>query len=774
MVRFGSMTNGATSTILAQRLTGPSAALVVLAVFYAVLIAGVRDKSATIDEPGHAVAGYVYWKYGNFHLAPEAGNLPQRWVALPLVTDQFRFPAESAALREGNVWALADEWFNRSGNNTEAMLFRGRALSGLLAVALGFAVWAWSRRLFGPIGAMISLLLFVTNPGILANGALMKDDLAGALFFLTACGIFWAMLERPTLGRVLVSGAATGVLFVTKGSALLFLPMAAAMVTGSFFLPTTQRPRAIARLAGALAIQAIMIVAVIWAAFGFRFAAWDAARGGPAQFGLPWEWALNKPHHLALLNALGLDAEQGRRARELLNQHAAPDGQWSHAALAALQDIRASVLTPSQSAQLERLRQAPPPGAPARVIAFAREHRLLPEAYLFGLADTWRNSAERTAFFNGQFSSTGWRTFFPCVFAVKTPLAALALLGFALAGAWAWRTSRRNSGESGEAPRWAATLPLWVLFAVYWAAAIASHINIGHRHLLPIYPPLFILGGAAGLWFALPPQRARRFTVPAIAGLIVVLLVETAAWFPNYLAYFNGLVTPSSAYRHLVDSSLDWGQDLPAAKRYVDRLPRDTPVYLAFFGVGSPLHHGIEARQIYRFGAVEKPVLHVLRGLTPERDAEKIAEFLRREPRYDPALLGRANLAAGPSTLLLLRGTELRLGTGTYLISATLMQPVNFPHVFGAWNASHEATYQDLRARVRPFLSDDRATRAAALERVNPLELQQAFALYYEFRLARLTAFLRQREPDDAINYSILVFRLTDADITRALDGPPP
>jgi hypothetical protein len=46
---------------------------------------------------------------------------------------------------------------------------------------------------------------------------------------------------------------------------------------------------------------------------------------------------------------------------------------------------------------------------------------------------------------------------------------------------------------------------------------------------------------------------------------------------------------------------------------------------------------------------------------------------------------------------------------------------------------------------------------------------------YYEMcRFARLTAYLRQREPDDNVNYSILVYRLTEADLARALDGPPP
>jgi hypothetical protein len=49
----------------------------------------------------------------------------------------------------------------------------------------------------------------------------------------------------------------------------------------------------------------------------------------------------------------------------------------------------------------------------------------------------------------------------------------------------------------------------------------------------------------------------------------------------------------------------------------------------------------------------------------------------------------------------------------------------------------------------------------------------QTFYLYQQARLARLTSFLRQREPDAEINYSILIYRLGAEDLNRALEGPP-
>src|SRR5439155_13724202 len=123
--------------------------------------------------------------------------------------------------------------------------------------------------------------------------------------------------------------------------------------------------------------------------------------------------------------------------------------------------------------------------------------------------------------------------------------------------------------------------PLLVLLGVYWAAALVSHLNIGHRHLLPIYPPLFILAGGA-----LPRLRVPLAALAVAEGLL--------AW-PHYLAYFNPIAGGArNGYRHLVDSSLDWGQDLPGLQRH-------HPAYLAYFGTGSPRYYGIVASLLPSF-----------------------------------------------------------------------------------------------------------------------------------------------------------------------------
>jgi hypothetical protein len=74
-----------------------------------------------------------------------------------------------------------------------------------------------------------------------------------------------------------------------------------------------------------------------------------------------------------------------------------------------------------------------------------------------------------------------------------------------------------------------------------------------------------------------------------------------------------------------------------------------------------------------------------------------------------------------------------------------------------------------------PLLSDDERVRAAALGRVSLEELATILRDFEEHQFARLTAWLRKhREPDDFINASILIFRLTEADLRAALEGPAP
>jgi hypothetical protein len=512
-----------------------------------------------------------------------------------------------------------------------------------------------------------------------------------------------------------------------------------------------------------------------------RFEASSDGASQTRRFSHPWAWALDKPDHATLLAELELDASQQEQAMQIFQRHRAVTKGWSHQSMAALQEVETSVLRPAQQSRLAARMAEEPPSLLARVAEFARRHELLPEAYLFGCCHVWRLAGTRTAFLNGEISHNGWWWFFPFTFLVKTPLLALALMAV---GVWIQSGTRVELRGSSTPPTTHRILnhpsfPLWAFLVVFCAIALVTRVNIGHRHILPVYPAVFILCGSLAHWRPAPkwmPWRKGGASAVLVAAF-VALGIESAAWYPNYLAYFNGLVPAENGYRHLIDSSLDWGQELPAIRKYLATHSSPNGSYLAYFGMGSPSWHGIQARRLYEHPGFEKAQLPALKllPLEPGDNGQAARRFLSQSDDYDPDLTAKVDFGNQSRVLLVKRPAALRISGGTYVISATLLQPVHYSKAFGPWSTSHETTYQQLRMSVSPFLRDDRVARAAALESRSAVEWLQLFADFEEYRFARITAFLRRRQPDDQIGHSVLVYSVSDEDVARMVgDLDPP
>lgn len=192
------------------------------------------------------------------------------------------------------------------------------------------------------------------------------------------------------------------------------------------------------------------------------------------------------------------------------------------------------------------------------------------------------NKMGHDAYLLGKRSDTGWWYFFPVTFSVKTPTAVLAAVLLFLALVFFSR------------PRpvpfewWIPIVPI----AVYSAFSISSNINIGIRHLLPIYPFLYVLlsAGLAGLTW-----RGRRYVLPAIG---VLLAAESLAIYPHYLAFFNWPSGgPGNGPKYLVDSNIDWGQDVLKLKKYM--VEHNIPtVEVCYFGRAEFWYYGIDSREI--------------------------------------------------------------------------------------------------------------------------------------------------------------------------------
>ncbi len=149
----------------------------------------------------------------------------------------------------------------------------------------------------------------------------------------------------------------------------------------------------------------------------------------------------------------------------------------------------------------------------------------------------------------GQHSVFGWWYFFPVVLAVKTPLAFLALAAF---GAVVCLMRFREKGG-------AYVFPLGFALAVL-GVGMAGHINVGVRHILPIYLGLSIVA-AVGVVRLYDLARRAVSAKAALAILAGWFAIASLAAHPDYLAYFN-VLAGSEPERIVADSDLDWGQDM--------------------------------------------------------------------------------------------------------------------------------------------------------------------------------------------------------------------
>lgn len=213
-----------------------------------------------------------------------------------------------------------------------------------------------------------------------------------------------------------------------------------------------------------------------------------------------------------------------------------------------------------------------------------------------------------TGYLMGEHSSSGWWYYYFAAFFVKNPLAlsAVILLTF-----FAWFI------RIGERPGLHTYLCVWtplLVFFIYFS--FCTNIPIGVRFLLPMFPLIFL---AACRIFSVSWIKGRMMKVVMIF-LILAYAVPTLAVFPNYLSYFNlAAGGPGGGHRWLIDSNLDWGQDLPGLKEYMTERGIDK-VNLGYFGRADPKLYGID---------------HKLAGPEKEEGVTVISvNFLKGRPYY--------------------------------------------------------------------------------------------------------------------------------------------
>jgi 4-amino-4-deoxy-L-arabinose transferase-like glycosyltransferase len=377
-------------------------------------------------------------------------------------------------------------------NDFNTMLFRVRIAVASLTVLLALFVFLAAREMFGTGAGFIALGLLVFDPNLLAHGAVLGTDIGLSCFTLASIYAFYRYVKAPSLGRLALVGLAAGLALASKHTAILIFPMFVMLAIAEIVRKASPTGETRNKLAVRLAVAFIGISVMAVAILWAFYGFRYSARPAGLQMNPPFAEFVQ-----------GLSRPHDRQLLETV-------ARW----------------------------------------------KLLPESYIYGLADVRGMSDFYQSYLMGEVYPHGVVAYFPLAFLMKSTLTLLLLL--ALAAGMVILRKLRGARE---------ILFLTIPPAFYMLVAMFSRMNIGLRHILPIYAFLWILAAGAA-WKLI--QRDRRWSY-AVLALLVFQAISGARTYPAYMAYANELWGgPSQTYKLLSDSSVDWGQQLKSVKKYVD------------------------------------------------------------------------------------------------------------------------------------------------------------------------------------------------------------
>lgn len=513
-------------------------AALLLGVILALQIGTAWQESQTIDEAVHLSAGLSYLTTGDFRLNPEHPPLIKELAALPLLFTTTKFPVNDVTWSQWAQYPLGSIFLYHNSLSAQTILFLGRLPIMFLTILLGWLIYRTSRKLFGDWGGVFSIALFALDPGFIAHGSLVTTDLGFALFSFWSVLRFKELLDHPTRTNALLLAA---MLWITAMSKFSFIAFAAVLVIVALLFKIREHRHPALQIKRWLkyGLIALPIVALLtWSFYGF-----DIRR------------RIDDP-----------------RVKELYEQrvdYLQKNDVTTGSALVRFVMTHVGDKSTAVGAWIDRSSTISVPG-----YAFFRG----------AIAVIGHSIGGQQSFFRGEFRNTGWWYYFPAAILVKTPLPTLVsfLLVIIVAGVRLVRS--RRSGLTWR-ELYTSSDRTWFLFLavpiVFLGISMTSHLNLGWRHIMPIYPYFFVLSGSLVSPSVLR-QKALRIALPllVVSGLVMVQ-IQT---FPNELGYFNS-IAGGSANSHiwLLDSNLDWGQDLPKLAAFMKQ-NQITTMPFAYYG----------------------------------------------------------------------------------------------------------------------------------------------------------------------------------------------
>jgi hypothetical protein len=547
------------------------AVIALLVVHYALAARSLLRENPTVDEVAHLPAGVTYWQKGTFKLYHHNPPLFKLMAALPVVMARpvmeplyqyksWRSKSPSqATFSQSFAYYNADRYFE---------LFQlARLMMPLFTVIGGLVVFAWSAQLYGALGGLLSLALWTFCPNILAHARLVTSDACSTAMGVAATYAFWRYLQRPNWRRAAAAGILLGVAQLSKFSMLLLYG-----IWPLFWLLhlVMVRPRSGAGAGAAPTIArglvhgvAIVALSVLTIDVGYFFEKVGTPLGafefGSRTLTRPVPPGTSRPHSENEL----LEATWQFRVNRFRDT-------WLGGLPVPLPE---HYLLGFDEQKIET------EGTPRRYFEAIHTGRIDEERR------TPQTDQDRTAgytvYLDGELRDTGWRRYYPLALVYKVPEGTWLLIALSLIVLVA--VKRSSAGWFDELMLW--TLPVVILVSM----SVLTDINLGLRYVLSILPYLFITAGKVVPWCLALREPWRRIAGTIVGGSLGLTIAASAWIYPSYLSYFNwAFGGPDRVPPHLIDSNLDWGQDLVELQRWWKANIPDQPIGLAYFGQFNP------------------------------------------------------------------------------------------------------------------------------------------------------------------------------------------
>jgi len=526
-----------------------------LALLFIFEITSAVKESQTIDEGTHLAAGYSYLMKNDFRMNTEHPPLIKELSALPLllINKKIDSPFKYSSWQDYNQWKFAEDLIYYNKISADTIILLGRIPIMLLSLLLGFFIFKWTQQLFGTTAGLFSLLLYSFSPNIIAHGRYITTDLALAAFFFITIYYFSKFLKSGQGKFLLATAIFYGCALATKFSALILIPILFLLYAISHFYYHQK--------------GVLYNLKKFFTTFFIIF-------------GIGW---------LIIFTTYGFEIKKPIEDKNVQEQYTKLENILSHNLIEEQNDLVKKIIILTN-----------PQNKTGQLIKNIAENVPLPAfTYLNGLTKLFfHNYHGHTSYLLGQYSEYGWWYYFPLAFLLKTPTTTIVLIFLLISGVIWFIFKNKYYKKSPlllfkKIPLSLYCLVVPPLFYLLWS--LASNINLGIRHILIIYPFIFVL---LGILATIHFQKRRKIYYLFIAGLLIFYIISSLSVYPHYLAYFNEIVGgPANGPRYLVDSNIDWGQDVKKLKKYMVKHGIEH-VCLSYFGKAKLEYYDIDYRYL--------------------------------------------------------------------------------------------------------------------------------------------------------------------------------